>query len=120
MGATTPVMILRGAKTGQRYTLGLYYAGGDNAGYIVPCTFNGVAASTSPTDFTLPEPCIIEYVSGPATGRITIDVNGMPTPLQMDMATVILMVGKAGQTYGNLAGGTTRRYRIRVISTMAA
>lgn len=119
MGATTPIMILRG-RSGQQYTLGLYYAGNDAAGYIVPCTFNGVAASTSPTDFTLPEPCYIEYVSGPATGRITVDVNGMPTPLQIDMASTIAMVAQSGKNFGQLAGGTARRYRLRVIATMAA
>jgi len=78
MGATTSIMVLRGLQTGQQYSLGLYFAGGDLAGYIVPCTFNGVASATSPKDFTLPEPCSIEYVSGPATGRLTVDVNGMP------------------------------------------
>lgn len=119
MGATTPVMMLRGVS-GQQYSLGLYYAGADAAGYIVPCTFNGVAASTSPKDFVLPEPCIIEYITGPATGRVTIDVNGMPTPIQIDMAMVISMVSVPGKNFGKLAGGANRRYVIRVISSMAA
>lgn len=119
MGATTPIMILRG-RSGQQYTLGLYFAGGDAAGYIVPCTFNGVASANSPTDFTLPEPCIIEYISGPATGRLTVEVNGMPTPIQMDMATVLSMVAVSGKNFAQLGGGTQRRYRLRVTSAMAA
>ena len=119
MGATTPVMILRG-KSGQTYTLNLYFAGGDAAGYIVPCTFNGVAAATSPTDFTLPEPCVITYVSGPATGTLTVDVNGMPTPIGINTAVAIAAVANPGAAYGNLAGGTSRRYRLRVQIAMAA
>lgn len=120
MGATTSIMVLRGLQTGQQYSLGLYFAGGDLAGYIVPCTFNGVASATSPKDFTLPEPCSIEYVSGPATGRLTVDVNGLPTPIQIDTAVVIAQATKPGVSWGKLAGGASRRYVLRVISTMAA
>ena len=119
MGATTPIITLRG-RSGAVYTLGLYFAGGDAAGYIVPCTFNGVASATSPKDFTLPEPCVIEYISGPATGRLTVDVNGMPTPIQMDTAVVIAQAAKAGAVWGQLAGGTSKRYSLRVVSSMAA
>lgn len=118
MGATTPIMILRGAKTGQAYSLGLYFAGSDAAGYIVPCTYNGVASATSPTDFVVPEPCYIEHISGPATGRLTIDADGMPSVIQIDLATVLSMVSKTGTQWGKLGGG--KRYRLRVVSAMAA
>jgi hypothetical protein len=119
MGATTPYLHLRG-RSGQAYTLCLYYAGGDTAGYIVPSQFNGTATANSPKDFTLPEPCIIEYITGPATGQITIDVNGMPTPISINMATVISMVAMPGKNFGQLAGGAQKRYAIRVTGTMAA
>lgn len=119
MAATTPILTLRG-RSGAMYTLGLYFAGGDAAGYIVPCTFNGVAGTGSPKDFTIPEPCVIEYVSGPATGRLTVDMNGMPTPIQLDTAVIIAQAGKAGTNWGQLAGGTSRRYVLRVVSGMAA
>jgi len=119
MGATTPRLLLRG-RSGAIYNFGLYYAGGDAAGYVVPVMPNGVATASSPKDFVLPEPCYIEYVTGPATGIITIDVNGTPTPINIDMATTISMIAVPGKCFGQLAGGPTRRYTIRVVSTMAA
>lgn len=119
MAATTPIMVLRGVS-GQTYTLGLYFAGGDAPGYIVPCTFNGVASATSPKDFVLPEPCVIKYISGPATGRLGIDVNSMPTPIQADTAVIIAQAANPNAVWGQLRGGPNNRYSLRVISAMAA
>lgn len=119
MGATTPIIVFQGVS-GQTYTLGLYYAGGDAIGYQVPCTFNGVATANSSKDFTLPEPCVIKYVSGPATGRIQVEANGLPTPIQMDMAVVIAQVANPAARWGQLRGGQTVRYALRVTSAMAA
>jgi len=119
MGATTPLMILKG-RSGATYSLSLYYAGGDAPGYIVPCTFNGVATANSPKDFVIPEPCVVKHITGPATGRITIDCNGQATPINIDMATTIAMVNVPGNTVAQLAGGANRRYSIRVTIAMAA
>jgi hypothetical protein len=118
MAATTPVIYLRGNRSGMVYGLSCYFAGGDAVNYIVPCTFNGVASATSPTDFVIPEPCKIEYMSGPATGTVTIDADGMPTPININTAAVIAMAANATMQYGNLAGN--KRYRLRVTIAMAA
>lgn len=119
MAATTPVMVLRGAS-GQTYSLGLYFAGNDAAGYIVPCTMNGVASAASPKDFTLPEPCVIKFVSGPATGRLTVEANGIPTPIQIDTAVVIAQAANPTAAWGQLRGGTAVRYTLKVVAAMAA
>ena len=118
MGATTPMIHLRG-RSGAAYTLSAYYAGADAAGYIVPVTWNGTATASSPKDFVLPEPCIIEYMTGPATGVLTVDANGMPTPISINLATVISMVAMPGKNFGQLRGGNVR-YQFRVASSMAA
>lgn len=120
MGATTPDMILRGAKSGNRYSLSCYFAGSDAAGYVVPCRFNGTAGSGSPTTFRVNEPCVIEHMNGPATGRLTVEVNGLPTPIGLNLATVISMAGRAGMSHGNLAGGPNREYRLLVTTAMAS
>lgn len=119
MGASTPYIVFRGVS-GQTYTLNFYCAGGDAIGYIPPCQFNGTATATSPTDFVLPEPCVIEYITGPATGVLTVDVNGMPTPTAMNLATVIAMVARPNTSWAKLAGGPTRRYNLRVVTALAA
>ena len=119
MGATTPIMVLQGVS-GQTYTLGLYFAGGDAIGYQVPCTFNGVATVNSSKDFTLPEPCVITYMSGPATGRIQVEANGLPTPIQLDLAVVLAKVANPNARWGQLRGGPAIRYALRVTAAMAA
>jgi len=119
MAATTPIMVLQGVS-GQTYTLGLYFAGGDVVGYQVPCTFNGVANANSSKDFTLPEPCVIKYVSGPATGRLQVEANGLPTPIQIDLAVVIAKVADPNARWGQLRGGPGIRYALRVVANMAA
>lgn len=119
MGATTPYVILRG-RSGAIYNLCLYCAGGDAAGYIAPATFHGVATAASPKDFVLPEPCQIVHVTGPATGVWTIDNNGMPTPINIDMATAIAMIAVPGRILGQLKGGPMNRYQFRVVSALAA
>jgi hypothetical protein len=122
MGATVQTIQLRGVS-GAVYQLSAYFAGGDAIGYIVPTTFNGAASATSGKDFVLPEPCRIENVTGPATGTFTIDANGMPTPININTASVIAMVARAGVTYGNLKafnGNAAIRYSLRVTVAMAA
>lgn len=119
MGATTPIMVLQGVS-GQTYTLGLYFAGGDAVGYQVPCTFNGVATANSSKDFTLPEPCVIKHISGPATGRVQIEANGIPTPIQIDTAVAIAQIANPSARWGQLRGGPSVRYALRVSVAMAA
>lgn len=122
MGATTQVLELTGVS-GAKYGLSCYFAGGDAVNYIVPCTFNGAATAASPTDFVIPEPCRITYMSGPATGTLTVDADGMPTPININTASVIAQAARASASYGNLAGsknGGKVRYRLRVVVAMAA
>jgi hypothetical protein len=122
MGATTQVLELTGVS-GAKYGLSCYFAGGDAVNYIVPCTFNGAATASSPNDFVIPEPCRITYISGPATGTLTIDADGLPTPININTASVIAQAARPGSTFGNLAGsknGGRVRYRLRVVVAMAA
>lgn len=120
MGATTPYMMLRERRSGQTQTLGLYYAGGDTAGYVVPTTPVGAAGASSPKDFTLPEGVWdITYITGPSTGKIRFYCNGQPGPIALDMASVIAMVSRP-VTHGAMVGGTKFRYSIIVEATMAA
>lgn len=119
MGATTPYMTLRN-RQGQTITVNLYYAGGDAAGYIVPCSMSGVASSGSPQDFVLPDgEWTIQYITGPATGKIRLWANGSPGPIALDMATVIAAVA-SGNTYGKINGGSRFRFSIIVEAAMAA
>jgi len=122
MGATVGTLMLQGLS-GAYYGVSLYFAGADAPGYIAPANLIGSAAATSPTDFVLPEPCrIIGWGAGPTTGIITIDADGMPTPINLNVAT---MIDRAANPlpYGQLAGikaGSKVRYRVRVLSTMSA
>jgi len=90
MAATTPYCTFKNLETGQTVTLGLYYAGADTVGYIVPCSMSGVASANSPKDFKLPSGVwTIQYISGPASGKIRLWCNGAPGPIALDMASVI-------------------------------
>jgi len=122
MAATVQTILLKGVS-GAKYQLSAYFAGADAVGYIVPTTFNGAASAASGKDFVLPEPCQIEHITGPATGTMTIDANGMPTPINLNTAAILAMVTRAGMTYGNLKAfqnGTAIRYSLRVTVAMAA
>ena len=122
MGATVATLQLQGIS-GQYYGVSLYFAGADAAGYIAPANLYGTATATSPTDFTLPEPCrIVGWGAGPTTGIVTIDADGMPTPLNLNVASMI-SAAAAPRTWGQLAsvkGGSRVRYRVRVLSAMSA
>ena len=122
MAATVATLQLQGVS-GQYYGVSLYFAGSDAAGYIAPANLYGTATTTSPTDFTLPEPCrIVGWGAGPTTGIVTIDADGMPTPLNLNVASMIA-AASAPRTWGQLAalkGGSRVRYRVRVLSAMSA
>jgi len=122
MGATVATLQLQGVS-GAYYGVSLYFAGSDAAGYIAPANMYGTAASTSPVDWTLPEPCrIVGWGAGPTTGLITIDADGMPTPINLNVAAMIAAAA-AHRSWGQLAGiknGSKVRYRVRVLSTMSA
>lgn len=120
MAATTPYCTFKNVETGQTVTLGLYYAGADAVGYIVPCSFSGVASANSPKDFKLPSGIwTIQYISGPATGKIRLWCNGAPGPVALDMQSVIAMAA-SGVTYGRFRGGSQFAYMFVVESAMAA
>jgi hypothetical protein len=119
MAATTGVVLFRG-RSGAMYSLSIYHAGSDAIGVNLPCTFNGAASATSPTDFQLPEPCVIErYFPTAATGQVTFDANGLPTPLLVNYAAAIAGLAGPNPNYGKLRGGSSR-YRIRVVTALAA
>lgn len=122
MGATVATLQLQGVS-GAYYGVSLYFAGADAAGYIAPANMYGTAEATSPVDFVLPEPCrIVGWGAGPTTGLITIDADGMPTPLNLNVASMI-SAAAAPRTWGQLAAvknGSRVRYRVRVLSAMSA
>jgi len=122
MAASVATLQLQGIS-GAYYGVSLYFAGSDAAGYIAPANLYGTAGSTSPTDFVLPEPCrIMGWGAGPTTGIVTIDADGMPTPINLNVASMIAAAA-ASRTWGQLAAvknGSRVRYRVRVLSTMSA
>lgn len=122
MGATVATLMLQGVS-GSYYGVSLYFAGADAAGYIAPANMYGTATSSSPPDFTIPEPCrIVGWGAGPTTGIITIDADGMPTPLNLNVATMIARAANP-TPFGQLAGqkaGSRVRYRVRVLGAMSA
>lgn len=120
-GPYTPVIIFRNRNTGQRLTLNLYFAGSDAAGYVVPSNWGQAAGAGSPKDFVLPDGIWdIEHQTGPATGKLRVWVNGQPSPVAYDMATVISMVTRAGMAFGAIRGGTQYRHQLVVDSVCAA
>lgn len=123
MGATAATLSLRGVS-GAYYGLSLYFAGADAAGYVAPATFNGVAVATSETVFNLPEPCyIVGWGAGPTTGTVTIDSDGFPTKININVATAIAQAANSAAVYGKLAGskgGARINYRVRVVGAMSA
>lgn len=122
MGATVQTMTLRGVS-GSTYMVSLYFAGSDAAGYRVPASMYLAAASTSPTEFTIPEPCIIKHISGPATGTLRLLADGVATPILINTAAVISQAANASATFGQLAGvknGVRVRYSLVCEVAMAA
>jgi hypothetical protein len=123
MGATAATIGLRGVS-GAYYGLSAYFAGADAAGYIAPVTMTGVATAASPTDFVVPEPVrIVSWTAGPTTGTITIDSDGMPTPININVAGAIAAAANPNAVFGQLRGTDQKgriRYRIRVTGAMSA
>lgn len=120
MGATTPTLTWKNKQTGSVVTMSAYCAGSDAIGVSLPITAQGIAAVTSPREFTLP-PGIwtLQYQTGPATGRIRLWCNGVPGPINWDLASVIAMVA-TGNTYGAFRGGPQFVYQLKVDYTLAA
>ena len=122
MGATVATLQLQGVS-GAYYGVSLYFAGADAAGFIAPANMYGAAVSSSPVDFVLPEPCrIVGWGAGPTSGTITIDADGMPTPINLNVAAMIAAAA-APRTWGQLAAiknGSKVRYRVRVLVAMSA
>lgn len=123
MGATNPILVLQG-KSGNTYNISLYFAGGDAAGYRVPATMYLAASSSSPTEWAIPEPCTIKYITGPATGTLRVLADGIATPLLLNTAAVIAKATDSQITWGNLAGvnaqGSKTKYTLVVEVAMAA
>ena len=122
MGATTPTLTLQGVS-GAMYSISLYFAGGDAAGYRVPSSQYLAAAATSNTRWTVPEPCRIISISGPATGVLRVLADGIATPILINTAVVIASIARSGQHWGQLAGmrqGRTIQYELAVEVAMAA
>jgi len=122
MGATVQTLTLRGVS-GATYMISLYFAGGDAAGYRVPASTYLAAAATSSPQFTIPEPCIIKAISGPATGTLRVLADGMATPILINTAVAIAQVANASSEFGRLAGvknGVRVRYELAVEVAMAA
>lgn len=119
MGATTPTLVLISLDGKRTYSYSLYFAGGDAAGYRVPVSAYLAAASTSPVEFQVPEPVMIKYLTGPATGVLRVLSNGQATPLLLNTAAVIAKASDANVTWGQLNGGNNR-YSLVVEVAMAA
>lgn len=122
MGATLQTMTLQG-QSGSMYSLSLYFAGADAAGYRVPASQYLAAAATSNTRWTIPEPCRIISISGPATGTMRVLADGVATPILLNTAVIIASIARAGQHWGQLAGtrgGRSIQYELAVEVAMAA
>jgi len=123
MGATVQNLVLQGAQSGNTYSISCYFAGADAAGYVVPVSQYLAAGATSPTEFTVPEPCFIKYMTGPATGTLMVMADGQVTPIRIHMASVIAKAADSNARWGNLAGsrnGSRIKYRLVVEVAMAA
>jgi len=123
MGATVQNLVLQGAKTGNTYSISCYFAGADAAGYVVPVSQYLAAGASSPSEFTIPEPCFIKYMTGPATGTLLLMADGVVTPIRLHMASVLAKAADAAARWGNLAGsrnGARIKYRLVVETAMAA
>ena len=122
MAASVQTMTLQGVS-GSMYSVSLYFAGADAAGYRVPASQYLAAAATSNTRWTVPEPCRIVSVSGPATGTMRVLADGIATPILLNTAVIIASIARAGQHWGQLAGsknGRTINYELAVEVAMAA
>ena len=121
MAASVQTLQIRHTNPAQGVTMvSCYFAGADAVGYIVPVLLGGAAAATSPTEFRIPAQGVIEFISGPATGTLQLWVNGQPTPIFLNTATIISQAAVSNKNYGLLAGGAQRAYQLRVAVAMAA
>lgn len=119
MGATVQTVIIQ-HNDGSTSMVSAYFAGSDAAGYIVPVLQGGAAGAGSPTEFKIPAPGFIKYVTGPATGTLQMWVNGQPTNIFLNTAAIITKASDGAARYGNLVGGPQRSYQLRVAVAMAA
>ncbi len=122
MGATVQNLVLQGVS-GATYSISLYFAGADAAGYVVPVSQYLAATASSEKEFTIPEPCFIKYVTGPATGTLIIMADGVVTPIRLHMATILAKASDSSARWGNLVGvkgGIRTKYRLVVEVAMAA
>lgn len=124
MGATAGTLLMRGRKSGRPYSLSLYFAGADAAQYIAPASFAGVAIATSDPRWVVPEPVIVTgWQAGPTTGTITIDSDGMATPINMNVAAMIAAAANPNNNFAELKGVDRNgriSYRVRVLGAMSA
>jgi hypothetical protein len=123
MGATVQTLILEGVNTKSAYSVSCYFAGADAAGYVVPVSQYLAAGAGSPTEFTIPEPCRIKYMTGPATGTLLLLADGVITPIRLPMASILAKAADSDVRWGNLAGsrgGARIKYRLQVEVAMAA
>jgi hypothetical protein len=120
MGATTPVMVLQG-KSGQIYSRMFYFAGGDLPGFRAPTSMYRIPIQGDNTRFTVPEPCRIITMSGPASGGLRILKNGetdIANPGVLNPAVILANVSRADQWWGTLVPGV--EYELAVENQMEA
>jgi hypothetical protein len=116
MGASTPVMVMRGAS-GVMYSRMFYFAGGDLPGYRAPTSEYGVPIATDDTRFKVKEPCTIVTMSGPATGSLRILKDGkadVKNPAVLNTAVILQYVSKPDQKWGTLLPGLEYELAVEV------
>ena len=120
MGATVGTLMMRGVRSGRKYALSVYHAGGDAVGAYVLTDWNSPAAATSPNFFTVPElvDCV-DFIPTSATGQIEFTSDGLRTAVVLNYAAfTAASAGRPVQSLPRLAPNKT--YRLLVVVALAA
>jgi hypothetical protein len=120
MGATVGSLYLRGVNSGRKYTVSVYFAGGDAVGAYILTDYNSPAAATSPNFFTVPELCdVIDFIPTSATGTLEFTSDGLRTGVTVNLASFgATNQGRPVGTLPRLAPNKT--YRLLVTVACAA
>lgn len=119
MGATIGYLVGFRPAVNLPITISVYFAGGDAAGAYLPLETQGDAVATSDKTAIMPNDVIIQdFLTGPATGVISVKVDGQEISTSLNCAAYA--VTNAGRKFMPIRVRKGSKIQVRVVSACAA